>query len=179
MKKRLGFVSNSSSSSFIVISDDYNEYFMEEFKQEYEQYFDYENNFIYRPKTQFNWSFVIYDKMNEKFDWCCLMLYYIQHEPIYEEYYQNFYSFMKELFPDMNQCIYYDESDEWDCDDGYIDHQSYEIEENWKMLESVESIKNFIFGNSRVYGGNDNSKYYWTEDGILKERNYDDYNIFY
>lgn len=60
-----------------------------------------------------------------------------------------------------------------------IYHQSYEIEENWKMLESVESIKNFIFGNSRVYGGNDNSKYYWTDDGILKERNYDDYNIFY
>ena len=127
MKVRLGFVSNSSSSSFIVIPDYYDMSNKDVFINIFENYLDeYTNDFNYSPQTEFGWEFIKYTSIEEKFDWCCLMLNYFCDNPLqYKEYYNNFYCFMKEMFPEMNNFNYYNN----DCI-GFIDHQSMENEDN-------------------------------------------------
>ena len=80
---------------------------------------------IYSPQTEFGWEFIKYTSIEEKFDWCCLMLNYFCDNPQYKKYYNNFYCFMKEMFPEMNNFNYYNN----DCI-GFIDHQSMENEDN-------------------------------------------------
>ena len=54
MKVRLGFVSNSSSSSFIVIPDYYDMSNKDVFINIFENYLDeYTNDFNYSPQTEF------------------------------------------------------------------------------------------------------------------------------
>ena len=170
MKIRSGFVSNSSSSSFIVLSDGYSESNKDEFRRIFEKYLDdYTNNFNYNPTTEFGWEFKKYSSIEEKFDWCCLALfnltYYNTH--LYETYYSIFYNVIKSIFHEMNEFNFCSDNAE-----GYIDHQSLEFESNYAMFNTRDNLENFLFGNSVIYGGNDNDNLYWDDDGNLKEHQY-------
>jgi len=151
MKIRNGFVSNSSSSSFIVISNQGNNY----------------NVTLYTAgtlvvgqigTTEFGWEHTTYNTVYDRINFA-----YIQTECGKD------YNRLKMLEDVLKNNIVglvkivWNISDEYNCVDGkvwgYIDHQSARCEgQNMEMFESMESLTNFIFGmNSYIQGGNDNS----------------------
>lgn len=155
MKVRLGFVSNSSSSSFIVFDkQSYNENAMEDFASFFEEYVD-GNVFSYVPETCFGWDFTTYSGVREAFDWSYMML---KAYPSKKNY-KVMLEFINEVFPSVEKLYYIDDEDEVIL----IDHQSI-CRENAAMLESVEDLKSFILGNGMIYGGNDNSSMTWKMD---------------
>ena len=170
MKFRTGFVSNSSSSSFIVNSykwDDSTEQNIKAFKAIYDRYIDEYGAFRYIPSTEFGWGLSKHNDIHSKFDWCCLMLWYHEHDAtIFNKYYEVFFNVMKEIFPYMERFIYNDvykpeDDEEYYDPTGYIDHQSVH-EENCSMFESEGDLKRFLFNDDAViYVQNDNTNVSW------------------
>lgn len=154
MKTRLGFVSNSSSSSFVVIAKsdmiprgqwknqplNVGESGEREFGWDNKKYTSVYSriNFAYLQAM----SVAEYDKSSEatKHKWLAML------EKVIKEYTGT---------PSIANLIEMEYGGKyW----GYIDHQSCSSEgENTEIFESEESLKNFLFSrDSYIQGGNDN-----------------------
>ena len=163
MKIRNSFVSNSSSSSFIIISSD---------GCTTQNIRTSDGVFILGEygEVEFGWQTEKYDDMYSKINFC-----YIQAKQINNQNYLDMLEKeLKEQFPEINTILPII-SDDWKCEDtkishpvdysdiqlryGYIDHQSSSIEsQNLNMFDSEESLKNFLF-NSSSYIQNDNDNH--------------------
>lgn len=161
MKTRKGFVSNSSSSSFIVISEG---------PQDAKLRID-DNVFILGEfgEIEFGWQVRKYNDICSKINFCYLQA----RESDNQDYKDMLEKVLKEKFPDIHTILPI--LGDWNCDEktiehpvwgndiqmryGYIDHQSSAYEgQNIEMFESEDKLKNFLFNNSS-YIQNDNDNY--------------------
>ena len=148
MKIRSGFVSNSSSSSFIVVSDDsYDDVSsIKQFENLFDRYLDHNTGvFSYTPTFEFGWQTEKYYDMKIKFDWVMLTWMYCG---FLKEHKDRIERFLKCAFRgDVHLLPFSDNGD------GYIDHQSISNE----VLESYSLMKDFILSpNSYIQNDNDN-----------------------
>lgn len=153
MKRRLGFVSNSSSSSFIVI--DFAPYTPIE---SISKFVNDSNEFVIGEWgcTEFGWDETKYSSMFDRINFAWLQTEYID-KPEWKEMLEDV---LKEYF----QCekVTSKISTEYDCRKsqvwGYIDHQSAAGEgANIGMFDNKENLKAFLFGaESFIQGDNDN-----------------------
>lgn len=153
VKIRNGFVSNSSSSSFIVINN-----------KTYAKLHDEINNVdISQPlrvpqtfggETEFGWEKVKYEEIGSKINFA-----YIQAEVLGQEYIDMLERVLLDEFKVPS--VEFNITDDWDDEEkiwGYIDHQSSASEgENTEIFDNEAILKNFLFTEgSYIQGGNDN-----------------------
>ena len=143
MKFRNGFVSNSSSSSFVVIG------------KEVSSNTKLPNDYVVGAsgECEFGWDFVKYDDIDDRINFAYIQAgckddwMYMLEELLKAHGVQEFESRI---------------TNEWDCEGdevyGYIDHQSAACEgENTEIFDSPEILERFIFCvDSFIQGGNDN-----------------------
>ena len=149
MKIRNGFVSNSSSSSFIVISSDGCD--------------DLRLNKVIDNNTlvvdlslgnsEFGWDKDTYFDVGSK-----LIFSYLQ-----TQYAGKYLDMLESVVKDFCGCkhIKWNISDNYESGGwGYIDHQSSAVEgQNMEMFENEQVLRNFLFdNNSYIETGNDNDE---------------------
>lgn len=171
---RSGFVSNSSSSSFIVIGTG------ERFNQKdiLGAGFDYYIIGV-NGRTDFGWEFATYTDFNSRVNFCLLQSLESGNENHYQVLIETLFDYLKvpiyvaltvsygdeDKFPKKYLEDYQQTRDEFNdrcLTRGYIDHQSSVVEgENMEMFESVESLRDFLFNtDSYIETGNDNDEEY-------------------
>ena len=171
---RNDFVSNSSSSSFIVIANKIEQKYLPKIsiKKISVPTKDY-------GKYSFGWEFTHYKDFWSKLNFCAIQLHDLFkccNDPIneYERDYYKKYKFdnrlkmlqkvCKEKFNlDVKVKLEYEDSEKWDY---YIDHQSSVTEaRNMDMFENEDILYRFLGNeeNSYISGGNDNecAEGYW------------------
>ena len=183
MKIRNGFVSNSSSSSFIVMGKFPSDSEIENPK-EYIQRVAYDNKecpgTVVLPNSniginEFGWENTVYESFGSKLNFCALQILYLKEyfKPSGENTF--FIETYAQRMPHGTDWTYYFDmlkhvcksyldidielrEDLYDDDTGYIDHQSCAGEgENMEMFESNDSLITFLFSKeSYIQGGNDN-----------------------
>jgi hypothetical protein len=149
-KTRFGFISNSSSSSFIVISNRGNYGFPDWYKG---KEFVVDNN---TGETGFGWGPRTYCDFGSK-----LIFAYFQAEMINKTEWINLLEEVVKEGTGASSIVWkVSTNDEWDSPDhGYIDHQSASIEyRNIEMFDSKETLKDFLF-NSQSYIELDNDNH--------------------
>lgn len=153
MKIRNGFVSNSSSSSFICVVNSNNKVIPEK----HELFIDNEYK-IGEHNTgeyQFGWQTSVYNDVISKINFS-----YIQAKILEEKGNSEPIKMLEELLTD----IYKIDKIKWtNIDAFYIDHaSSAEEDRNCEMFESKESLMNFIFDSgSYIDNDNDNREDYY------------------
>lgn len=160
MKIQQGFVSNSSSSSFIVISDKGNE---ENLKLpdwcenitpfvKGKRTFGWENEKCNDFFTKLNW--VILQLRNKYTDFDYKNLEYSYYEKEYKEEYEKI---KKIILEKCNLNLVYIPLKEMKDIEAYIDHQSTFPENENNLPETKNDLENFLFNEeSYIQGGNDN-----------------------
>lgn len=188
MKIRSGFVSNSSSSSFILIDHAF-DMTTEEYKKTFENFRSWLLDFVFWskernacifrrvPESEFGWEETLYNDWWEKFDFMLLQVKLTgKYDDDYAKHHETLLAWFQQFDPEIRHIIipeeYTDEDSGREYNIGYIDHQSVGGE-NLSMLESVEDINRFIFSpKSYILNGNDNSNYRWDTSGnkpVLKD----------
>jgi len=175
---RNDFVSNSSSSSFIVIAKIVSNKEMKKTQEEVKNI-----KKILLPAKYgtycFGWEHKVYDDIWSKLNFCAIQLHDLKRcdtskknlskmPKYYREFYEK-YTFDKCLKLFKNVCkdhlnldvdikLEYNEDEEWDY---VIDHQSSVIEaRNMNMFKDKQTLYNFLLtSESYIQGGNDNDPY--------------------
>lgn len=143
MKIRLGFVSNSSSSSFVVIDAD-------------KGYVKISRSLVFGNKgeTEFGWGPAELDDVHSRINFAYLQAFDLKHRDMLEKVIHKHSGADGEITWNL--------TDDWDPKDGkrhgYVDHQSAACEgENLEIFESEKSLKDFLFGvGSKIVLDNDN-----------------------
>lgn len=140
MKKRITFISNSSSSSFIVISNG-----------ELDQINEEDTLLVptLRGEMCFGWQEEKYNDIYSKLNFCVL-----QCLNVWDTKGKNWFEMLKEVVKDkLNLDLELDEHTQ-----GYIDHQSSAYEgSNTEMFDNKEDLKQFLFSSgSYIQNDNDN-----------------------
>lgn len=152
MKITNGFISNSSSSSFIIIG--YDNYNIPDFTGK--DYIIGKNGGEY----EFGWECTTYNILADRVNFATIQAMYLDKNSE-----RNCYHMIEKVLKETLKCVDVINAItlEWNDPDtskviGYIDHQSAATEgENVEMFESEESLYNFLFSdNSYIQGGNDN-----------------------
>ena len=178
MKIRSEFVSNSSSSSFIVTSTNpYKNLNETDFEAELDSIlssmYDWNEQRqdinYYLPsssigKSQFDWEVQTYKDLGDKINFCALQCYYIlknYYERTAEdvensEHWKYLEGALRILSRNQDISLKFN-MDEIDNDFSYIDHQSCASEgANVEIIESEYSIIKFLTTDSYIQGDNDN-----------------------
>ena len=164
MKIRKGFVSNSSSSSFIIISDKQNygdiQGHLQELVKEHNGTLVVDHNF---GETEFGWNEDEYYDMGSK-----VIFTYLQAQYSGDE---KHIKMLESVLKDFTGCNNIEWKIEIDYNAGenygYIDHQSSAVEgQNLEMFDNEQKLKNFLFDcDSYIKTGNDNDWVYeWDEE---------------
>lgn len=149
MKERAGFVSNSSSSSFIVVYDDAYDVdsMFKKFKNYYERYVTDDNEFVYTPTFEFGWQQEDYNAMSIKFDWVMLTWGYMGFQEAHKEMIERL---LRNAFGRGIYLMKYN----MDGICGYIDHQSIDD----IVFSSYSYMEDFILcSHSYIHNDNDNN----------------------
>lgn len=164
MKIRNSFISNSSSSSFIVIDSKINPNL---------KLFIDDGIFILgdNGEYEFGWQVKEYNDLNSKINFCYLQAKYVQESSTNNDYIEMLYKVLKDYFPQIKEIIpiltiYSDHIEIVDhpiygdlrTKEGYIDHQSSATEnQNLEMFDSEDNLRLFLFGvESYIKNDNDN-----------------------
>jgi hypothetical protein len=172
MKLRMGFISNSSSSSFIVIGEDKWE------KPIFEKEL-FSDNIIFIPQTfnrkkngtdnnfQFGWEEVEYNDFASRLNWAVLCAMYCSarnwKEMLIDVLKKDFgvddviINLELDNVAELNGDIYY--KNPYNKVFAYIDHQSEPNEkpENAAMFKNKKTLRNWLYSkDSEIIGGNDN-----------------------
>lgn len=159
MKARLGFVSNSSSSSFIVISDNSDTKPFNPHHFVWEEYSD--NNLVIGAvgETEFGWQHEVYNDVNDKINFAWIQAKYMEDtgnsEPM-----EMLIHVLKEYTGsnEVKSVMTFNYDDEKGKKWAYIDHQSAASEDmNTEMFEDEDKLRAFLFNpRSYIQNGNDN-----------------------
>lgn len=177
MKRRFGYVSNSSSSSFVVVPDSV----VEEFNSDYERHLmeSYERlrttmEFSHVEKgwcglfadaqTTFSWEQVLYHGLKDKWNWLVLQAYYWGGNV----YRQRLDSFVESL--QLGLKIDWRKIERRVQDDftAYIDHQSIDPVDTFNEVDKV-GIDEFLT-NPKCHIHNSNDNVDEEEEGDFEER---------
>lgn len=150
MKIRQGFVSNSSSSSFVVIGNENPSF----------AYFDkYKDQYItlgLDGETEFGWDNVKYSGVDTRINFAYLQTSCGENKEWLQLLENTIMNYTGATSIDWRL------TEEWDTNKGYvhgyIDHQSHTGEgKNTEIFENEEVLTRFLFSNdSYIQGGNDN-----------------------
>lgn len=143
MKIRNGFVSNSSSSSFIVINDSGNKV--------HPSFGDVLEIRMTDGEYEFGWQVEEYYDFNSKFNWCYIIASYQAEEEKERLHRMLIETIEEELGVPVE--VNWNAQSEYDY---YIDHGSVE-DHNMAMFDSKEDLKAFLFDPaSYIHNTNDN-----------------------
>jgi hypothetical protein len=141
MKTRTGFVSNSSSSSFVIIDADDGHVTLAG-----------EMAFGHKGTTEFGWGPGVANDVHSRINFAYLQTHYSgQHLDMLEDV-------IKE-HTGLDDSIVWEISTDWNDNNwGYIDHQSSAVEgENMEIFDNKDKLKDFLFGKgSYIHLDNDN-----------------------
>ena len=143
-KTRRGFISNSSSSSFIVIGDNINIPFFDEQILRIPESFE--------GTDEFGWSIDDHTDIGSRINFAYMQAKLTDNE----NYLEMLADVLKTQF-EIDYIEYALDVDDWESEHhGYIDHQSVGGN-NIRMFESEETLIRFIFGeDSYIHTDNDN-----------------------
>lgn len=157
-KIRKGFVSNSSSSSFVIVGNG-------EFEQNMQRYVDDDGTLVVGANgvTEFGWEDTKYRDMFDRINFAYMIAKYEENP----EWFNMLETVLKEHFKCSSIFYLIDES--YSCDEnestpygkwvyGYIDHQSTAAESsNGSIYDSADELERFLFcKDSYIQGDNDN-----------------------
>ncbi len=167
MKIRSGFVSNSSSSSFIVISSNGDSSVLEEIRAKHGNCDEFVLDGSYGT-YEFGWEWNTYSDFWSKLNFAYIQAKYcatgsgsVSPSETHPEWMEMLERVLKRSLNVKNIVwkIIVDQYNQYDQDvRGYIDHQSASHEgRNVDMFESEDALENFLFNKtSYIEGGNDN-----------------------
>lgn len=151
MKTRNGFISNSSSTSFVITKED---------KKINDKILPFELVIGEFGQTEFGWQQEIYKDIYSKINFAYLQAMDISqtNRIISKEWLEMLYEVLKKHGAINITSIITDRWDEEDGTFGYIDHQSSASEgQNTEIFDSEKDLEAFIFGEkSYIHCDNDN-----------------------
>lgn len=157
MKTRIGFVSNSSSSSFIYVSQ--NEFDLASFKKKCKIADICRDNRLTIGNLgalEFGWGWNRYQDFSSKLNWLYLNSLYLDCE----EYKENLFAALRKIFGHKLEIIEdlttsWSDRNEGGSTEGYIDHQSNT--DGKELLSNIDDIVKFLANEeSYLCTGNDN-----------------------